>query len=545
MDNPGLTQLLLKSEPFHILFGENMVVTAVGQSLLELGGPEQIGMPFELLVHSVRPLIDFSFKTLSKHTSSVLLLTHRSTGIPLRGQVLIDAENGVGIFVGIPWFAHVEEYSNKGVRLDMLPIQYGLVETLFLLQTNQASLDDFRRLTKQLSAQQVDLKIARQELQNAYEARTRFFAMMSHEIRTPMSGIMGMIEILRSLESSPRQTTCLQSLDNCVNSLMVILDDLLDFSKLDADKLQLNQEPFDIREFVLSTASLMRASAEAKGLELKVDLFDIPETWVLGDRHRIRQVVLNLLSNAIKFTGSGSVSLQVHPTDQQDRWAISVKDTGAGLSEESVEKLFQPFEQTGGGIASQFGGTGLGLFICRKLVELMGGDILAESILGLGTSFRCEIPLPAAVPPSREISASYGAPEIRPGLQILVVEDNDVNAMVIEHLLEMMEASFVRAVNGKEGLVAALSRPFDLILMDCQMPVMGGVEATSLIRNLEGPCQRVPIVALTANAFAEDEIACRRAGMDGFVPKPINAARLAEAIRIHTGNVLGQQASPD
>jgi signal transduction histidine kinase len=360
---------------------------------LELGGLDQIGTPLTCIVEAMRPRIGLSFEVLLDRRHGVFSLIHLPTAISLRGQVLVDEDSGFGVFIGIPWFPRVDDYTKRNIRLNMLPVHYGMVETLFLLQTNQATIEDFKRLTQQMTRQQAELREARQDLQVASEARTRFFAMMSHEIRTPMSGIKGMIDILQSTEFAPEQADYFRTLDHCVNSLMVILDDLLDFSKIDVAKLQLNPEPFDLFELIEATVALMRPTAIGKGLRLDLVIAESEDRFFLGDRHRIRQVLLNLLSNALKFTSSGYVALSMHRVEDGS-WHFSVEDSGLGMTEEALGRLFRPFEQASSETASEYGGTGLGLFICRNLVEPMGGTIEVQSTEGVGTTFQFSIPLP-------------------------------------------------------------------------------------------------------------------------------------------------------
>jgi two-component system, sensor histidine kinase len=528
----GLAQLILKSEPFHVAFNRDLMVTSVGPSLLELGGLDQIGTPLQCIVEAMRPRIGLSFEALCSRRDSVFSLIHLPTGIPLRGQVLVDETSGHGVFIGIPWFPKVEDYTKRGIRLNMLPVHYGMVETLFLLQTNQATIEDFKRLTLQMTRQQADLREARHEIQVASEARTRFFAMMSHEIRTPMSGIKGMIDILQDTKLDQEQADYFRTLDHCVKSLMVILDDLLDFSKIDVAKLQLNPEPFDLVELIDSTVSLMRPTAIGKGIRLDLTMPEGETTFVSGDRYRIRQVILNLLSNALKFTSEGYVSLTVGRSVDH-HWHFTVADSGLGMTEEALSRLFRPFEQASSETASEFGGTGLGLFISRNLVELMGGDINVSSTAGVGSTFQFTIPLPAESKPEEDAFAGEAAAgnALTSNISILLAEDNDVNAIVVEHFVESLGANLVRTQNGAEAVRLATERQFDVILMDCQMPVLNGYDASRQIRALGGQNETVPIIALTANTSVEDETACREAGMNAFVSKPIDAEQLRRAIR--------------
>ena len=373
---------------------------------------------------------------------------------------------------------------------------------------------------------------ARLEAMSANQAKSEFLATMSHEIRTPLNGVLGVAQLLEESGLTDEQARLAGTIRSSGEILLRLLNDVLDLSKIEAGKTELEISEFDVDELVQTAANLWRARAEEKGLRFKVSLGGDSAPRLSGDPVRIKQILFNLIGNAIKFTHEGSVevvlrTLNIGPA----RTVLSarVADTGCGVPEHAQDKLFSAFTQADGATSRRYGGTGLGLTISKRLVELMGGTIGFESTPGKGSVFYFEAPLhrvaerasppaaPAVEPTAAEFQAAQGDQP-----KILVAEDNPINQEVIRGFLKLRGWTCKTAPDGAAAVDAVKREGFDLILMDVQMPGMDGFEATAEIRALPAPACETPILALTANAMRGDDKRCRAAGMDGYAAKPID-----------------------
>ena len=370
-----------------------------------------------------------------------------------------------------------------------------------------------------------ELEAAKASAEEAAKVKSAFLAAMSHELRTPMNGVLGIAELLSSTELNKTQAELLQTLRTSGESLLAIVNDVLDLSKIDAGRLELERIPVSVPAMLEGLGDLVRPLAAKKGLALEIVSRGEELPWIEGDPSRIRQILLNLLSNAIKFTNEGRIRL----TAQWGEGTLSflVEDTGIGIPREKLPMLFQHFVQLDSSTTRLFGGTGLGLAICRRLVEAMGGQIDCESTAGSGSVFTVCLPVVPAAPPAPSIVESQ--PILQPGLRVLVAEDNPTNQFVILGLLRKLGIEAEMAANGEEAVERCQKKEYDLVLMDCQMPVLDGYEATRRIRASKGSAAP-PIVALTAHALESDREECLAAGMCDYITKPIVVAHLRHVI---------------
>ena len=379
-------------------------------------------------------------------------------------------------------------------------------------------------------ARERELRDALQRAEDAAAARTKFLSNMSHEIRTPMNGVLGLSRLMVDEASTPSMQELAQTVVSSGQSLLHILDDILDLSKLDAGALLIDPQPVNPLVIARQTVALMQGTAQEKALRLQLDVDGHLPERVVVDGHRVRQVLTNLVGNALKFTSAGGVTLRVCYTSGELRCRI--EDTGIGIRDDVLGQLFQPFQQADSSTARKFGGTGLGLAICKRLCELMEGRIGAESTIGKGSVFWFAIPAPVTAE-SGEVAQADDDQCSLEDLRVLVAEDNHVNQLVVRKILERCGAQAIIVDDGASAVASLERETYDVVLMDRHMPNLDGLEATRRIRQMAGDRARTPIVALTASVMVGDRQDCLAAGMDAVLAKPIEVEMLQKTLRAY------------
>lgn len=399
------------------------------------------------------------------------------------------------------------------------------------------------------------LRVSKTKAEQANRAKDDFLATMSHELRTPMNGIMGIVHYLKNAEMPNDARKNLDILEESAHSLLTILNDVLDFAKIESGKIDIQEEAFSLYRVITGLEDLWRAAANDKGLEFRIEARFDEDAIFIGDKTRIRQIINNYLNNAVKFTEEGVVTLAAEVRETGGAGVelrLSVTDTGVGIRPDEIPMLFEKFSQLEGGKARRFGGTGLGLAICRRLARAMGGEVGVDSTPGEGSEFWCVLPLSRANETAilEKETANGGAAKgrgasTRKDLRILLVEDNDINVRVMSLFIEQLGYTVSEvARNGVDAVDLVCERgDFDVVLMDLRMPKMDGLEATRRIRNAGFSAAELPIIALTADTMESDRRACIEAGMTDFIGKPVSPNALSAALIRASESHVGQGAA--
>ncbi len=459
-----------------------------------------------------------------------------SVWIPI-GLTLLIASARLGVWRALSLRNHIQVdffFTLTLLTIVMGAVLLGLIVHLAMKAHSQRAV--LRSVNLRLEKEIEERRLAEEAARAASRAKSEFLANMSHEIRTPMTGVLGMIDLVRSSALPAQEREHLELARASADSLLSLLNEILDLSKIEAGRLEVSLAPFSVRRSVAEALRMFEVTTHDKGLELIIQVDARVPDILVGDALRLRQVLVNLVGNAVKFTERGHISVRVGVETQSASEVgvlIQVSDTGVGIPAEKQQVIFDPFRQADGSMARRYGGTGLGLTISARLAELMGGVIRVESEIGKGSTFSFTIRLaPASAEErdqlARELRSAPGigrAGSRKRSLRILVAEDNAVSQKLVAELLRREGHQVTLAGNGREAVDAAMASPFDLVLMDVQMPAMDGYEATAAIRQAESG-RHTPIVAMTAHSMKGDEQKCIQVGMDDYLGKPIHIASL-------------------
>ncbi len=509
----------------------------------------------------------FSY-AIRKNRAFVLNGNKESRTHPFILHAIAVRETVMGMFVGyLPEESHLDE-----TELVLLTtVLMNCCNNLEIQKLHHEQIRQNQNLEHLIQERTRQLEITKNKAIESAQLKSKFIATMSHEIRTPMNGIIGMAQLLNQTSLDDQQQHYAQVILQSARTLTSLINDILDLSKIEANRLELDKQPFDLHQLANDTLELLSVQAHNKKLELNLDTKNSQYAVFEGDPARIRQVFINLISNAIKFTEKGSITVTIDSKANDAGLAdihIEVRDTGVGIDAETAKKLFIPFTQADVSTYQRYGGTGLGLSICKQLIERMEGKIGVQSELNKGSTFIIDFQLPTsnATPQTIQFNTLAQFPDEQSVVlnqmetpfqgRVLVAEDNPVNQEIITHFLEAMNIKVKIAENGKEAIYFLANAEYDLVLMDYQMPELDGIEATKYIRKTPGHNQRIPIVALSASALQEDLNAFKEAGMDDFIAKPIELPQLQRMLTkwlqmspvddgnaIPEGNILSQPST--
>ncbi len=537
--------------PFHFAFDAAGSIVSTGTALARICPGMAPGQAVADVAAIERPHVPFDIAALRTIEHALVILRLTQPAATLRGEFLIDDDRGLALFVGSPWITHIDEATSLGLSLSDFASHDSLSEFLLLFKTQQLALADAEALADRLLTQRAELRVANlrletqerrlrdqnDELLRAGRLKDEFLSGMSHELRTPLNAVIGMSESLKEGtygDLSDEQVGAVSLIESSGQHLLSLINDILDLSRIEADRFDLEVGDTDVHGVCRAAMAMVRSLAQKKHITLQLAIDPEAES-VRADERRLKQVLVNLLSNAVKFThDGGSVRLTVTGEAAAGRLLFAVADTGIGIAADDLPRLFQPFSQLDSALNRRHTGTGLGLALTKRMVELHDGFVDVVSTPGQGSTFSVVLPwLPQVsavrATPGREPMAHAIDAAAPPSRYLLLVDDNPGNQQVLADFLRARGFEVEQATSAEEGLAAARTRRPALVLMDVQMPAIDGLEATRQLR-ADPALRSLPVVALTSLAMKGDRERCLAAGMDEYLSKPVKLTELLTTI---------------
>ena len=530
MDNYLSKHTFEKLFPFHIVINENCEMIKVGRSM-QKHLPDLMILGFFDLFKIKRPFsAKPNFESIIKYQNQIFVLEFLPKNILFKGQLIKEENDNNAIFLLTPWLTNVEQLETSGILITDFAMHDSVPDLLQVLKNQDLSLLDYKLLSEKL-------KLAKDEAEENQRVKSQFLANMSHEIRTPINGILGLADFLLQKQLDKETHDYVGIIQNSGELLLHIVNDILDFSKIEADKIVFESIAFNLNDELAKLFKSLSFIANKNHNTLDYEIAPNTPELISCDLGKLQQILSNLISNASKFTKDGYIDVAISSSilsENKGILQISVKDTGIGIPEDKIDTIFQSFTQENATTSRKYGGTGLGLTITKRLIELQGGSLKVQSRVGVGSDFTFSIPFDVVNKIQENNNLDFDIEKVCFNQQkILLVDDNKINLLVAKLLLVHWNLEVDEANNGLVALELVKNNHYDLILMDMQMPEMDGLEATKLIRLMNNDVKNIPIIAMTANVLEEEKNKCFDAGMNDYISKPFNKIEFAKILQLY------------